>query len=302
MIFLHTQRVRSIKSFLVLASNFHGSLQRRGWLDRKGAQSTKSGAVEIKQPDSDNANNAQPTKKTDTFGNTQVAKERVCKQDTPTRQRTAEEIIRSEEAGSVHGVAEWNVDEYALHDDEYGGAVDGDPDCGRDPVDRGASCPGEEEETDGGTNRGWESRDQALFLHGESEARDARIHPEVEVGGVRGDAENAGYQDTEKDQTNLAEVHVVIDWVDEREHLEERVVDTVDDCGVDLNEEHRWILEGDFDRLDQSINGNVRDTHIALINLRLGHEAALPVNPSKTLCAPEKDGSGAGLGEEEEHD
>ena len=62
------------------------------------------------------------------------------------------------------GVGEGDVDEDALHDYEYRGAVDGDSNSGCDPMDCGVGSPSEEEETDGGPEGCEYGGDETMFL------------------------------------------------------------------------------------------------------------------------------------------
>ncbi len=71
-------------------------------------------------------------------------------------------------------VREGHVDEDALHDDEDGGAIDGDTDGGRDPVNSRICGPREEEETDGGPKGGEERGDETVFLGAQSALHDVR--------------------------------------------------------------------------------------------------------------------------------
>lgn len=143
------------------------------------------------------------------------------KQDTATGEGTAEEVVGGEEAGGVHGVAEGNVDKDALHDDEDRGAINCDADGGHDPVDVGAGGPGEEEEADGWAKRGEKGGDEAFLLSTEAEFFNARVHVVVEVAEVGDDTNNAGDEDAEEDETELANGHAIVDGVDKREDLKD---------------------------------------------------------------------------------
>lgn len=143
------------------------------------------------------------------------------KQDTSARKRASKEVVCSEQTSSVFGITERDVDEDGLHDDEYRSTVDCDADGGHDPVDGGAGGPCEEEEADGGADGGGQGRDEPVFLDGPAEFLDAGVHPVVEVGGVDCDADDAGDEDAEEDEADLAEVHAVEDGVDEGEDLED---------------------------------------------------------------------------------
>lgn len=143
------------------------------------------------------------------------------KQDTAAGEGAAEEVVCGEQTGGVPRIAERHVDEDGLHDDEDGGAVDCDADGGHDPVDGGAGGPGEEEEADGGADGGGQRGDETLLLDRPAVFLDTGVLIEVEVCGVDCDTNDAGDEDTEEDEADLAEVHAVEDGVDEREDLED---------------------------------------------------------------------------------
>lgn len=189
----------------------------------KLAKLAKCRAVKVQQPNTDDANNTQPTKQTRALCNTKIVKQRVRKKNTSTSKRTSKEVIRSEQTSSVLWITERNVHENGLHNDEDRSTVDCDADGGHDPVDGGAGGPCEEEEADGGADGGGQGRDEPVFLDGPAEFLDARVHPVVEVGGVDCDADDAGDEDAEEDEADLAEVHAVEDGVDEGEDLEDCV-------------------------------------------------------------------------------
>lgn len=195
------------------------------------------------------------------------------KKHTPARQGTPEEVIRGKQTSRILRITQRHIHKDALHDDKARRSVDGDADGGRNPVDALAGGPRKQEEADRGTKGCGKRRDQPALLDGEAELADARVHVEVEVAAVDGDAEDAGDEDAEEDEADLAEVHVVVDGVDEREDLEEGVVDAVDDGGVDLDEENGGVFECDFDGFDERVEEDVRDFHVALVDFGLGHEA-----------------------------
>lgn len=120
-------------------------------------------------------------------------------------------------------IAERDVDENTLHDNEDSGTIDGDTDGGHDPVDRFPGCPSKDKQADSRTKGSGKSGEQTIFLDGETEAGDARVHEEVEIGTVDSNADQAGDENAEEDKTNLTERHVVVNGINERENLE--------DCG-----------------------------------------------------------------------
>lgn len=143
------------------------------------------------------------------------------KDDTAAGKCASEEVVGGEQTSRIHGVAERDVHKDTLHDDEDGGSVDGDADGGHDPVDARAGGPGEEEEADGGTEGGDQGGHETAFLDGPAELGDAAVHVVVEVCGVDGDTDDTGDENTEEDETDLAEVHAVVDGVNKREDLED---------------------------------------------------------------------------------
>ncbi|KUI54773.1 hypothetical protein VP1G_10638 [Cytospora mali] len=231
-----------------------------------------------------------------------VSIQRPSEQDTPASQRRPEKVVPGKQARRVLRVADGDVDEDALHHDEHGGAVDGDAYGGRYPGEARGGSPGKDEEADGGAERREESGHEAVLLHRPPFRPDARVHVEVDVADVYRDADDAGYHDAQEDQADLPGGHVVVDRVDEREHLEEAVVDPVYDCRVDLHEEDGRVLEGDLDGLDQRLDQDPRRLQVALVDLALRHEALVACQLAETLCAPQEDVRRAGLREEEEHD
>ena len=225
----------------------------------------------------------------------------MSKENATAGQSATEEVVCCEETGSVHGVAERDVDEDALHDDEDGGTVDCDADGGHDPVNRGTSCPGEEEETNGRTESGWKSWNESRLLCAETVLDQTRVGVEIQVRDVETDTDHTRDEDAEEDDTDLTEVEAIVDGVDQREDLEEGVVDSVDDGSVDLDEEHSRVLDGDFERLDEGFEEDVAELHVALVDFGLGHEAVGSRELAKTTGALEENGVAAGLWEEEEH-
>lgn len=187
----------------------------------KLAKRAELGAKEVQQPNANNANDAQPAKQTGALGDTQVGKEGMGKQDTTASQSAAEEVIGGEQTGSVHGVAERDVDEDALHDDKGGAAVNDNANGGNDPVDRGSGAPGKEEQADGWAKCGAEGGHEAGFLDTKAVLDSARVDVEVEICPVDGDAHDAGYENAEENKADFAEVHAVVDGEDEGEDLKD---------------------------------------------------------------------------------
>lgn len=145
----------------------------------------------------------------------------------------------------MHGVAERNIDEDGLHEDESSCVEDGDANGGDDPVNTLTSGPAEDEKASDRSETSEESGNKATFLNGEPFL--------LYLGGlgnqnceVDGDANDAGHKDAEKDEGALAQRHSVHDWVNHGERLEKGIVDAINDTGVDLDEEDGGILDGDL--------------------------------------------------------
>ena len=81
-----------------------------------------------------------------------------------------------------------------------------------------------------------------------------------------------------------------------------RVVDTVDDCRVHLDEEHGWILDSDLHGLDERLEKSLGELHVALVNLALGHEAIIASQLPDTLRSSKKQVGRARLRHKKEHD
>lgn len=88
-------------------------------------------------------------------------------------------------------------------------------------MDRGPSCPGKEEQADSRTKGGRKSWNETTFLNGPTTLSDAGVHVEVEVGDVEAYANHTRDENAEEDETDLTKVHVVVDWVDTGENLED---------------------------------------------------------------------------------
>ena len=129
-------------------------------------------------------------------------------------------------------IRERYIDENTLYNDEDAGAVDGDTDSRRDPMDARIGGPREQEQANGRAERGEDCRNEAMLLGAEAAFHDVRDEVPVQVGAVGSDADATGDEDAGEDDTDGAEGEAVHDRVDEREDFEEGVVDAVDECAV----------------------------------------------------------------------
>ena len=204
-----------------------------------------------------------------------VQKQRPREEDTPAREGGAEEIVPGEEGSGVLWVGEGHVDEDALHDDEDGGAVDGDADGRCDPMDSRIRGPREEEETDWGTEGREEGGDETVFLGAETAFHDVRDEIPVQVGAVGEDADDAGDEDAGEDDADDAEGEVVVARVDEGEDFEEGVVDPVHESRVHVYEGDGGVFDGYFEGFDECVNGYAGGFEALLIDFRLRFQACV---------------------------
>ena len=91
------------------------------------------------------------------------------------------------------------------------------------------------------------------------------------------------------------------EWNKDGEKLT-RIVDSIDDGSVHLDEKHCWILESDLHGLDERIHNSGRELHVTLVNLALRHEPVVARQLADALCSTKEDVRRTRLGQEEEHE
>lgn len=263
--------------FILFCSIFtvqHGHACRRRkeefpWSSSRGelAPRPQVRALVVQREHADDAHDAQPGQEADALVDAQVDEERPREQDAAAGQGRAEEVVAGEERGGVLRVRQGHVDEDALEDHEAGAAVDDDADDAGDPGEVGPRGPGEDEEADGRQEGPDERGHEAVFLRAEPVRHDVGDEVEVEVRDVGQHAEPAGDEDAGEEDADDAEGEVVVDGVDEREDLEEGVVDSVDQGRVQVHEGDGRVFDGDFDGLDEGGDEHSHRLDILLVDL-----------------------------------
>lgn len=130
----------------------------------KSAPCTQPLPVEIQRPNSQNANATQSPKQAAASRNTQLSKQRLREKNASACKGTAEEVIGREQTGRILRVAERNVHEKTLHDDETAGTVYRYANCGHNPGNICPRCEGEYKKTNCWPSGGTEGRDESLFM------------------------------------------------------------------------------------------------------------------------------------------
>ena len=100
---------------------------------------------------------------------------------------------------------------------------------------------------------------------------DIRDKVEVEISPVNDCAEDASDEDAGEENAESAGVEAIEADVHDGEDFEERVVDAVDERGVQVDEGDGWIFEGDFEGFDQCIGEDRCGLEVLRVDLALGH-------------------------------
>jgi len=166
----------------------------------------------------------------------------------------------------------------------------------------GSSSPSEKEETDCWAETSEKCWHETRLLCSETVLEDIGDEEEVEVGHVDSDADEAGDENTSEDYTDHTERETIHGWIDQGEDLKERVIDTINDGSVNVYESDGWILDSNFDWLDDGVDDDCRWLHVLLIDFGLGLETVVTSELSETLSAAEENVGGGGLWETHEHD
>ena len=97
----------------------------------------------------------------------------------------------------------------------------------------------------------------------------------------------------------MTEVEAVDGGVDEREDLEEGVIDAIDEGEIEVDKADGGVFEGNLNGLDEGIDEDGARAEVILVDLALGAEAGRGGEFAKALGAAEEDGGGVCFGEEE---
>jgi len=92
-----------------------------------------------------------------------------------------------------------------------------------------------------------------MLLGSQSLLEDIRYEVEPQIGKVNRHSKHATHDDGQKHNRHLADAEPIYLQINHIEDLEERVVDTVRQRGVDVDEEESGVFDADFQRLDESI-------------------------------------------------
>ena len=144
-----------------------------------------------------------------------------------------------------------------------------DADDAHDPVDVRPRRPGEQEQARGQQDDGEEGGHEAVLLSAQAVRLDVGLEVEPDVGAVDDDADDGADDDAGEDDALLAEVEAVVADIDEWEGLEVRVVDAVDERGVQVSEEHGRVLDADLHRDQQRVVHHFADRLLPLVDFGL---------------------------------
>jgi len=118
---------------------------------------------------------------------------------------------------------------------------------------------------------------------------DVRDEVKMKVGAVGSDTKETGDENAQKDDADDPQGEVIHDRIDQWKDLEERVIDSINKGGVQVDEGDRRILDSYFKGLDEGIDKDTRGFHALLIDLRLSHQTLIASQSSQTVCAAEED-------------
>lgn len=131
-------------------------------------------------------------------------KHRVAEVDTARRQRAPRKVVTRKQRRSVLWVAQGQVEEYALDDQEYANGCDHDADAGHDPVHVLATSPAEDEQPDRHEEGHEERGNETPLWRAETVRQDRGVHAVVDVDPVPCDAEDDADGYAQERQAHLA--------------------------------------------------------------------------------------------------
>ena len=136
-----------------------------------------------------------------------------------------------------------------------------------------------------------------MFLGAEAVGHDVRYEVEVEIQAVGEGAEAAGDEDAGEEDADGAEGEAVVDRVDEREDLEEGVVDAVDEGGVEVHKRDGWVLDRDLNGFDKGGYDHSGGFDVLLVDFGLRAQSVVAGEGAEAFGAAEEDVRGGGLGD-----
>ena len=76
----------------------------------------------------------------------------------------------------------------------------------------------------------------------------------LEVVEVYAHCENAANNNAREDDTSVSDVEAIERTVNQRKHFKKRIIDSVDESGIDVGEQYGWVLDHNFERFYQGID------------------------------------------------
>lgn len=169
-------------------------------------------------------------------------------------------------------------------DGEEGQADDAD-----DPVDVLPHGPAEPEHADRKEHGGEQGRHESVFLRTQPVLLDVGLEVEIDIAAVDGAADDAAHDDAQEDNTQLSDVEAVDANVRQGKGFKVRVVDAVDQRGVDIGEEYRGVPQEDLNGLDQLFHNDLGQGRVALVDLALAFQVGPARQFAQPFRAPEQD-------------
>ena len=139
-----------------------------------------------------------------------------------------------------------------------------------------------------------------MLLRSQSFLQNIRYEVESQIGKVDTHSDNASHDDREKDDCHLTYAEPIYLQIHEREDLEEGVVDTVCQRGVNVDEKESRVFDADFQRLGESIEEFCGELRALAIDLGLRMDIWIASQCTQTGRSVKKDGGRLRFWEEEE--
>ena len=114
----------------------------------------------------------------------------------------------------------------------------------------------------------------------------------MEVVEVDAHCQHAAHDNAREHDARLADVEAIERTVHQGEHFEERVVNPVDESGVDVGEQYGWVLDHDFERFYQRVEGKSTGFQTSTVDLGLRADVGVLVEFAEAHRAAEEDVAG----------
>ena len=139
-----------------------------------------------------------------------------------------------------------------------------------------------------------------MLLGSQSLLEDIRYEVEPQIRKVDRHSNDASHDDRKKHDRHLADAEPIYLQIHERENLEEGVVDTVCQRGVNVDEKESRVFDADFQRLGESIEEFCGELRALAIDLGLRMDIWIASQCTQTGRSVKKDGGRLRFWEEEE--